>query len=291
MKNKAFLLAALAVSVLTLSGCPALLDIIGTTTTTTTTTSTTSTSTTSSTSTTTTTLSPTEDENVLSEADAASCDDGKLAVASGGREYIVVNRILAGGDSQTLTYEANGDFEVTGQTPSLAAGPASFPAIFIGDNNGHATTDSNLPVLCGDLVSIRSEWTWSKANAASADFIPQYELWFVSDAGLGDITVPEKTLSIWLAPAGAHSPGGSMLASVALAGTTWNVWKDGSNISYVAQSDSTSVDFDLNAFISDAIARGGTISNADNLHDVFAGFKIWSNGAGLASSGFSALVE
>lgn len=275
MKNKAFLAATLAISALMLSGCAALLDLIGNTTTTTTPT----------------TLSQEEDENVLTEANAASCDDGKLAVTSGGREYVVVNRIMAGGDSQTLTYSDDGDFEVSEQTSSSAAGPASFPSIFIGNNNGHATTDSNLPVRCGDLLSANSAWTWSKANAASADFIPQYELWFVADAATGDVAAPDKTLSIWLAPAGAHNPGGSMLASAALAGTTWNVWKDGSSISYVAQSESTSVDFDLKAFISDAIVRGGTISNSDNLHDVFAGFKIWSNGAGLASSGFSALVE
>lgn len=271
MKNKAFLAATLAVSVLMLSGCPALLDIIGTTTTT--------------------TLSPTEDENVLSDAGAASCDEGKLAVTSGGREYIVVNTIIDGAATQALVYEDDGEFQVSEQNPSAAGGLASFPSIFIGNNNGHVTTDSNLPVLCGDLVSIRSTWKWSKVNAASADFIPQYELWFVSDPAIGDITAPDKTLSIWLAPSGVRSPGGANIGTVALAGKTWNVWKDGSSISYVAQSESMSVDFDLKAFISDAIVRSGTISNSDNLHDVFAGFKIWSNGAGLASSGFSALVE
>ncbi len=279
MKNKAFLMATLAISVLILSGCPALLDIIGTTTTTT-----------STSTSTTTTLAPTEDENVLTGADAASCDEGKLAVTSAGREYIVVNRILAGGATQTLTYEDDGDFEVSEQTHSLAAGPASFPSIFIGNNNGHATTDSNLPVLCGDLLSIHSTWTWSSADAPTADFVAQYELWLVSDPAIGDIAAPDKTLSIWLTTQGAHSPSGSNIGTVALAGKTWNVWKDGSSMSYVAQSTTTGIDFDLKAFIGDAISRSA-ISNSDNLHDIFAGFKIWSNGAGLASSGFSAVVE
>jgi hypothetical protein len=231
-----------------------------------------------------------DDEATLSDAGAASSDDGKIAVTSAGREYIIANNILAGGATQTLTYEDDGDFEVSEQTRSSAAGPASFPSIFIGNNNGHATTDSNLPVLCGDLLSIHSTWTWSAANAPSADFIPQYELWFISDPAIGDIAAPDKTLSIWLTTQGAHSPSGSNIGTVALAGKTWNVWKDGSSMSYVAQSTSTNVNFDLKAFIGDAISRSA-ISNSDNLHDIFAGFKIWSNGSGLSSSGFSAVVE
>jgi len=50
------------------------------------------------------------------------------------------------------------------------------------------------------------------------------------------------------------------------------------------------VGFDLKVFIGDAISRN-MISNSDNLHDIFAGFKIWSDGAGLSRSGFRALVE
>jgi cellulose 1,4-beta-cellobiosidase len=278
MKNKALLAALLAISTLILSGCLTL-DIISTTTTT----ASTSTSTT-------TTLAPAEDENILSQANAASCDEEKLAVTSGGREYVVVNRILADGASQTLTYEDDGDFEVSEQAQSPAAGPASFPSIFIGNNNGHATTDSNLPILYPDTLRIRSTWTWSSANAPTADFVAQYELWFVADPAVGDIAAPDKTLSIRLTFPGAHSPSGSHIGIVALEGKTWNVWKDGSNISYVAHETSTSVDFDLKAFIGDAIFRGA-IANSDNLHDIFAGFKIWSNGAGLASSGFSVVVQ
>lgn len=58
----------------------------------------------------------------------------------------------------------------------------------------------------------------------------------------------------------------------------------------MASSELLSVNFDLKPFINDAIPRL-TISDSDYLHDVIAGFRIWSAGAGLSSSGFSAIVN
>jgi hypothetical protein len=134
-------------------------------------------------------------------------------------------------------------------------------------------------------------WTWSDSGvSASADFLPLINLWFTASE-TGTILGPEKWLEIWMAKPDSRSPSGSQTESnINIEGSLWNVWEYGSNITYVAVSGLSSVNFDLNAFISDAIPRG-TISNTDYLHDVIAGFRIWSGGAGLSSSGFSAVVN
>jgi len=291
MKKSIFPLVFALISVLLLSGCPALLDIIEDlipmTTTTTIPTTTTTTATTVP-PTTTTTISEMV-ARTLSDADATSADGDKLAVISGGRQYIIRNNIIDNAAEQIVTYSTGtGDFEITQQAGSSTTSPVSFPSIFIGNNNGHATSDSDLSKLNSTISSIQTTWAWSNANATMADFLPQYELWFTSALEAG-ILAPEKILAIWLNP-GSHSPSGSQIGSIPIAGKTWNVFDGGTVITYVATSSQTTVDFDLANFIDDAIIRG-IISNSDYLHDVIAGFRIWSGGAGLASSNFSALVN
>ena len=295
MKQRSFLVLAAVTAMLLLSGCPAILDILNTTTSTTTTTTLSSTTTTSpptttTTSTTTTTLSELESRTLYSGS-AASGYDGKLAVVSSGRQYIVQNNIIMSPSTQVVEYATeSGDFTIKQFSGSSVPGLVSFPSIFIGNNNGHATTDSNLPKQNSSISSIQTTWIWSDSGAtASADFLPMLSLWFTISQ-TGNVLGPEKWLEIWLFKPTSHNPSGSQIGIKTLGGSSWNIWKDGTNITYVASSKLLSVNFDLIAFISDALTRE-TISNTDYLHDVIAGFKIWSGGAGLSSSGFSAVVD
>jgi hypothetical protein len=89
---------------------------------------------------------------------------------------------------------------------------------------------------------------------------------------------------------------------------TWDLWvgarggngPDSNNpvINYVAPSTVTALSFDLKLFIQDAVARsssgrlnGFTFSDQLFLTDVFAGFEIWSGGAGLKVDEFSAQIN
>ncbi|MEL7557088.1 MAG: hypothetical protein AAGU26_13070 [bacterium] len=275
MKQRNFQVFAAITVMLLLSGCPAILN---------------STNDDDST-TTTTTLSELETRTLYNE-DAASGYGGKLAVVSGGRQYIVQNNIIDSVAAQKVEYETStGNFVIKEHTGSSASLAVSFPSIFIGNNNGHATTDSNLPKRNGAIGSLQTGWTWSKSGvSASADFLPLINLWFTASE-TGNILGPEKWLEIWMAKPTSHNPSGVQIASnVNIGGSLWNVWKDGSNITYVASSELLSVNFDLKPFINDAIPRL-TISDSDYLHDVIAGFRIWSAGTGLSSSGFSAIVN
>ena len=273
MKNHSIQVLAAITAMLLLSGCSAILDILY-----------------NAGSPTTASLSELE-SRTLSHDVAASGYDGKLAVTSSGRQYVIQNNVIDSAAAQVVEYStANGDFAVKQHSGSSSTMPVSFPSIFIGNNNGHETTDSDLPKRDDAILSIPTRWTWSDSGAtASADFLAAYSLWFTSSAE-GDILGPEKSLEIWLFNPGSHAPSGSAVGNAVIQGANWTIWSDGAIITYVASSKLSSVNFDLKPFIGDAIARR-TISNTDYLHDILAGFRIWSGGAGLSSNGFGAVVN
>lgn len=233
------------------------------------------------------------DTTTLSGEDDVSGYDGKESVVSNGRQYLIRNNVIDSVASQTVEYSTDsGDFTVTEHSgASTTLTPVSFPSIFIGHIDGHATTDSGLPLRNSTIASIPVTWDWSDADAdVSADFLPLFSLWFTTTVE-GSVPGPEKSLEIWLFKPGNHNPSGSVIAgNVVIENTTWTVWRDGSNIAYAASSEQPSVNFDLKSFIDDAVSRS-TISGTDYLQNVIAGFRIWSGGAGLSSSNFSAVVQ
>jgi hypothetical protein len=50
------------------------------------------------------------------------------------------------------------------------------------------------------------------------------------------------------------------------------------------------MDFDLNDFIKDALARGGSVQNSHYLTNIFVGFEIWRGGVNLETLSFCAQV-
>lgn len=283
MKSKNLSVVAVIISMLLLTGCPAILDLLDNLDP--------ASTTTTLPPTTTTTLSE-SDTTTLSGEDDVSGYDGKESVVSNGRQYLIRNNVIDSTAAQTVEYSTDsGDFTVIEHSGSSTTMPVSFPSIFIGHIDGHATTDAGLPLRSSSIVSIPATWDWSDADAeTSADFLPLFSLWFTSTTE-GSISGPEKSLDIWLFKPGNHNPSGSVIAgNVVIESTTWTVWRDGSNIAYAASSEQPSVNFDLKAFVDDAVSRN-TISGTDYLHDVIAGFRIWSGGAGLSSSNFSAVVQ
>lgn len=280
MKQNTFQVVAAMAAVLLLSGCPAIPGTL----------SNNDSATTTTTSTTTTTLSSME-ARTLSDADAVSGYGGKLAVVSGGRQYIIRNNVIDSSIAQTVEYSAeNGDFTIKQHSGSSSTLPGSFPSIFIGNIDGHATTDAGLPKLNSALSGISVTWTWSDEGIAEpTDFLAECRLWFTSSAA-GSISSPAKSVELWLFKPASHNPIGSAIGSAVIQDATWTIWSDGANIAYVAASTLTSINFDLNLFIKDAVTKG-KIANTDYLHDVIAGFRIWSGGTGLSSSGFSVSVK
>ncbi|HEY5284702.1 MAG TPA: hypothetical protein VIM14_18055, partial [Polyangia bacterium] len=92
-------------------------------------------------------------------------------------------------------------------------------------------------------------------------------------------------------------PRGSIVESARAVGSapgSWNIWYDNSNppcVSYVSKTPISTLEFDLNAFIKDAIANNYGVTNSQYLSLIFAGFEVWGGGNGLQVKNFCANVK
>ena len=224
------------------------------------------------------------------------------AVTGGGHNYYVQNNVWGDASSnQSITFTGV-SFVVNQQSASDPTNghPVSFPSTFIGSNGGHTTTGSNLPKAVGSLTSVPTAWS-NNAGSVSGTYNAAYDVWFSSGPG-GDNGANSPSggyLMVWLyKPSSGGQPLGSVKASaVSISGSTWDIWYGTPQngvpvVSYVRTSNTTSLSFDLNVFIKDAIAnRPGTITSGMALTNIFAGFEIWSGGAGLKTNNFCAIVN
>jgi hypothetical protein len=222
-----------------------------------------------------------------------------------GKNYVVQNNVWGADATQTLTYTGT-TFEVTsqtGNTPSSgpnAIGPVSYPSVFIGSNNNRTTQGSNLPIAISAIKSVKT--AWSVKTGVPGTYNAAYDVWFSTGSG-GDPAAPSGGyLMVWFyKPSNAQPIGPQASAQgVTIPGVkgTWDVWigpnTGNSNrpvISYVATSPIDSMEFDLNAFIQDALKRPNALQSSWYLTNVFAGFEIWSGGTGLKTTSFYATVE
>jgi len=88
---------------------------------------------------------------------------------------------------------------------------------------------------------------------------------------------------------GPIQPVGSQVATATINGATWNVWFGNSGwnvISYVRTSATTSLNFTVNDFYTDAVNRGFA-QRAWFLTSIQAGFEPWQGQTGLAVNAFS----
>jgi hypothetical protein len=244
-------------------------------------------------------------------------------VGKDGESYVINNN--AWGDnssdgSQQIRFTGN-SFEVLRQTagPGANSSPASFPSIFIGANgatsgvNGASTTGDNpLPIRISDIQTLPTTFNIS---GTMGDNNAAYDVWFANTAPTGQYdTAQSAFLMVWTHRPAQRSPIGTNNVAFETGQTvqgvpgTWDLWvgrrggngPDANNpvINYVAPSTVRAITFDLKLFIQDAVNRsqtgrlnGFTFSDQLLLTDVFAGFEIWSGGAGLKVDEFSAQIN
>jgi cellulose 1,4-beta-cellobiosidase len=215
----------------------------------------------------------------------------------------VQNNVWGDSTSQALRYDGT-TFEVTNQTgmnvssgPS-AMGPVSYPSVFIGSNYNRKTSGSNLPKQVNMLTGVMTGWSHNAGSAVPGSYNAAYDVWFSTSAS-GDAQAPTGGyLMVWYSkPAGIQPIGRADPTPVSIPGApgTWEVWlgQNGSRpcISYVRTEPIGSLEFDLNAFIQDAVTRPNAIKSEWYLSNVFAGFEIWSGGVGLKTTAFYAIVQ
>jgi hypothetical protein len=210
--------------------------------------------------------------------------------------------------AQVMSYGGDYVFKMTTQmaSTSTSGSPTGFPSVFIGANSRHMTTGSNLPKAVTALTTVPTTWVWNDAGTLADDtnnsYNATYDVWFsTSSAGEPTAVGPSGGyLMVWLhKPSDAQPIGGSpMKKAITIAGVpgTWDVWigPNGNRpcISYVATQTTTSLSFDLNLFIQDAVKnQPNTIQSSWYLTNIFAGFEIWRGAQNVESTQWCALVN
>lgn len=212
-------------------------------------------------------------------------------VAAG--RYRVVNNVWGAVTAQCIEVGLEtGNFKITQAAHDNGNNVAAYPAIYFGCHWGACTSHSGLPQRVQHLSSVRT--SWSLTVISTGRWNAAYDVWFSPSTQSHSGYQDGAELMIWLNWRGGVMPGGRQVATVELAGATWEVWYadwDWNYIAYRRTTPTTSVaNLDLKAFIDDAVARG-YIQPDWYLHAVEAGFELWEGGAGLRGAHFSVAVQ
>jgi hypothetical protein len=207
-----------------------------------------------------------------------------------GNKYIVQNNVW--GDSTTQCINVtNSGFAVTSAVHNLPqnGAPAAYPSVYAGCHYANCTTGSGLPLAVSDrrFATIATSVSMSYPNNGSV-YDASYDIWFDPTPRTdGQNTGAE--LMVWLNHTGNVHAAGSQVGTVNIGGANWDVWYGnyGWNVvSYVRQSPTSSINFNVASFYQDMVNRRYA-QNSWYITSVQAGFEPWVNGTGLAVNNFS----
>ncbi len=182
--------------------------------------------------------------------------------------------------------------------------PMGFPSVFIGSYAGHSSTGSNLPKAVSALTSVPTSYHTNNSSIGMGNHNATYDVWFTADDQALGATASSPGaggayLMVWMFKPTDRQPRGSdsghQEQTIAGVTGTWDVWVDPSNspqpcVSYVSHTALDGLDFDLNVFIKDAVAKG-YLTSSMYLNIVFGGFEVWGGSNGLQLTSFCADVE
>jgi hypothetical protein len=221
-------------------------------------------------------------------ADTAICDKfGSIGIQS--NRYIVQNNLWGADTAQCINVTTTG-FSVTtaNHNKPTNGAPASYPSVYFGCHYANCSAASGLPMQASAAQFAGIQTSVSMSYPGSGTWDAAYDIWFDPTPRTdGQNTGAE--IMVWLNHQGSIQPVGSRVATVSLAGGTWDVWFGNSGwnvVSYVRTSATTSMNFAVSNFYDDAVSRGYA-QRAWYLTSIQAGFEPWIGGAGLAVNSFS----
>jgi hypothetical protein len=202
--------------------------------------------------------------------------------------YIVQNNRWGTSAEQCITVTAGGfTLSTSNANVPTNGAPASNPSIYWGCHYGNCTPGFS-PIQASSAAFAGVSTSVSMSYPGTGQWDAAYDIWFdPTPRTTGQNTGAE--VMVWLNHMGAPQPVGSRVATVTLAGGTWDVWfgNIGWNvISYVRTSGTGSLSFPVSTFFNDAVARGYA-SRSWYLTSIQAGFEPWTGGTGLAVTAFS----
>jgi len=207
-------------------------------------------------------------------------------------EYHVSNNVWGDGDGvgdQCLNVDPDTSFFEVSLSTHDDPEVCSYPFIFKGCHWGWCTSKDNpLPKKISEIASAPFTWVIS-TEGASGTWNAAYESWFDATGSGSDYN---GEMMIWIDYNGGASPGGSKVGTTNLGGHEWDVYFAEWWVNYIAyrlKNVTDSVNLDVRDFIHDAVNRG-YLQEDWYMHNMEAGFEIWSDGQGLTSHSFSASV-
>ena len=202
--------------------------------------------------------------------------------------YIIQNNRWGTSAEQCITVSQNG-FALTTSNANVPTNgaPASYPSIYWGCHYGNCTPGFN-PIQASSSAFAGISSSVSMSYVSGGQWDAAYDVWFDPTARRdGQNTGAE--LMVWMNHLGAPQPVGSKVATVTLAGGTWDVWfgNIGWNVvSYVRTSPTSTLNSSVSTFYNDMVSRGYA-QRSWYLTSIQAGFEPWTGGTGLAVTGFS----
>jgi len=187
--------------------------------------------------------------------------------------------------------------------PESNGAPMGFPSIFIGQYAGNTTVGSNLPKLVSSLTTVPTNYQTNNSSIGLTDHNAAYDVWFTQNdtplgANEGNPGAGGAYLMVWMYKPTDRQPRGTDQgrAGQTIAGVSgsWSVWVDTTNppcVSYVSDTPLGGLQFDLNNFIKDAVAKGYGVTSSMYLSIVFGGFEIWGGADGIQLTQFCATVN
>jgi hypothetical protein len=215
------------------------------------------------------------------------CDQFGSTASPDGR-YIVQNNRWGTSTPQCVTVTAGGfTLSTSNANVPTNGAPASYPSIYWGCHYANCTPGFT-PIQASSAAFGGISTSVGMSYPAGGQWDAAYDVWFdPTPRRDGQNTGAE--IMVWLNHAGAPQPVGSRVATVSLAGGSWDVWfgNIGWNVvSYVRTAGTGSVGYPVSTFYGDAISRGYA-QPAWYLTSIQAGFEPWADGTGLAVSSFS----
>jgi len=190
---------------------------------------------------------------------------------------------------------------------SVKDNPMGFPSIFIGSYSGKTTKGSNLPKQVSALTSVPTVFSTNADQKGTANYNATYDVWMTKTDAVVTGSSPGPGgayLMVWLFKPTDRQPRGTIQSSghsVDGIPGSWTIWYDEGNpnanppsypcVSYVSNTVLSSLEFDLNNFIQDAVKSENGVTSSQYLSIVFAGFEVWGGGDGLQIKRFCANVE
>lgn len=224
-----------------------------------------------------------------------------IATSSASKSYILQSNWWTNYANQSEPYSGIG-FSVSGSGSFVAPEkPLGYPSLFIGSYAGYSSAGSNLPKQVSSLSTVPTVYQWS-GSSDTTRYNASYDVWFTASSsklanGASSPGSGGAYLMVWMfMPDGAQPRGSRVSSSVSIPGATgtWQVWMDNTDppcVSYVANTKLSSISFDLNGFIKNAVSNNWGVKNSQYLSIIFGGFEIWEGHSGLKLDKFCAQVN